>query len=267
MAKTSGRLAFVGLGLYDENGVTLAGLGEIERADVVFAESYTSMLSEGSLERLGGRTGKTIELLGRQDVENGRRILEECETRRVVLLVPGDPMTATTHVDLRIRAAMQSTETAIVHGASATTAVPGVLGLQNYKFGRTTTLATPQEGYFPMSPYEVIGENLSRGLHSLVLLDIDAESKHFMTADEGLTLLMEMERLAGIGTFSENTLVCAVARAGAPDCLARAGRIAELAKEDFGPPLHTIVVPGKLHFLETEALKLFAGLSGDAASE
>jgi diphthine synthase len=34
----------------------------------------------------------------------------------------------------------------------------------------------------------------------------------------------------------------------------------DLLKVDFGPPLHSIVVPGELHFLEEEALRVLAGL-------
>jgi diphthine synthase len=257
-----GTLVFVGLGLHDENGVSENGLREIMAADVVLAEAYTSTLSEGSLDRLAERSGKRIELLNREAVEDGKRILEESGARRVVLLVAGDPMTATTHVDLRLRAAQAGIETRIIQGASALTAVPGLLGLQHYKFGRTTTLPFPQEGYSPTSPYDVIEENLSRGLHTLVLLDIDSENSRYMTANEGLHLLLNMERRVGRRIIAENTLVCVVARAGSPDCMVRAGNLNELMLTDFGHPMHTIVVPGKLHFLEEDALRVFAGMKG-----
>jgi diphthine synthase len=257
---SNGRLAFVGLGLHDEDGISVRGLKEIAAADIVLAESYTSTLSEGSLDRLARTTGKRIELLDRTAVEDGKRIMVAARDRRVVLLVAGDPMTATTHVDLRLRAHSESIETAVIQGASALTAVPGLLGLQHYKFGRTTTLPFPQEGYSPTSPYEVIAENLSRGLHTLVLLDIDADNSRYMTAGEGLHLLLDMERRVGKGVLSEDTLICAVARAGSADCVARAGKLRELLGIDFGPPLHTLVVPGKLHFMEEEALEAFAGM-------
>jgi diphthine synthase len=257
---SKGRLAFVGLGLNDENGVSLAGLEEIARADVVFAEVYTSMLIEGALDRLSVKTGKNISVLSRTVVEEGTAILNECMGKRVALLVAGDPMTATTHVDLRLRAAGQNIETVIVHGSSVQTAVPGALGLQHYKFGRTTTLPFPQEGYSPTSPYDVVSENLARGLHTLVLLDIGAEEGAFMTANEGLHLLKDMERRVGKGVITDDSLVCVVARAGSPDCVARAGRLGDLLDAEFGPPLHTIVVPGKLHFIEEDALRTFAGM-------
>ncbi len=259
MGKKKGKLALIGLGLYDDKGVTVRGLEELEKADRIFAETYTSALVPGSMERLSARIGKAIPILGRKEVEDGATILDEASTKYVALVVPGDPMTATTHTDLRLRAARLGIETVIVNGVSALTAVPGLLGLQHYKFGRTTTLPFPAEGYSPTSPYEVIQENLVRELHTLVLLDIDAENNRYMTANQGLQLLLDMERRVGGRAISEQSLVCVVARAGHPDCLARAGRLKDLAGFDFGSPLHAVVVPGKLHFMEEDALKELAG--------
>ena len=256
----AGRLSFVGMGLDDESGVTLAGLGEIEKADIVYAEFYTSALAEGSLKRLEERIGKSITLLSRAEVEDGSALLEACKDANVVLLVAGDPMSATTHVDLRLRATRASIHTAVVHGVSVLTAVPGLLGLQHYKFGRTTTLPFPAEGYSPTSPYEVVSDNLGRGLHTLVLLDIDADNDRFMTANEGLVLLLDMGGRVDRKTFTDDSLACVVARAGSPDAVVRAGRARELVPLAFGRPLHTIVVPGKLHFMEAEALELLAGM-------
>ena len=252
-------MAFVGLGLHNELDISERGLQEMRTADVVFAESYTSMISPGSLDKLAAMCGRKIEVLDRTAVEDGSRILAECVSKKVVLLVAGDPMSATTHVDLRLRATRENIETVVVHNASIFTAVAGLLGLQHYKFGRTTTLPFPQEGYSPTSPYEVVSENLSRGLHTLILLDIDADNSRYMTVNEGLHLLLDMDRRVGKGQISEHTLVCAVARAGSPDCMIRAGAVKELTAVDFGPPLHSIVIPGRLHFVEEEALEAFAG--------
>lgn len=257
MSDEKGRLTFVGLGLHDEEGVTLRGLRELTEADIVFAEEYTSRLSAGSVDRLASRIGRMIRLLGRAEVEEGSVVLDACAGRRVAFVTAGDPMAATTHVALRLRAEKSGIKTRVVNGVSALTAVPGLLGLQHYKFGRTTTLPFPQEGYSPTSPYEVVAENLARGLHTLVLLDIDQENDRCMTANEGLTLLLDMERRVGRMVISPGTLVCVVARAGSPDCVTRAGPLSELVEEDFGPPLHTLVVPGKLHFVEEEALACF----------
>ena len=216
-------------------------------------------MREGSIRRLESLVGRPIKLLGRKDVEDATELVEASRGRRAVLLVAGDPMAATTHVDLRIRARLAGIETRVVHGPSVFTSVAGLLGLQHYKFGRTTTLPFPQEGYSPTSPYEVVCENMARGMHTLVLLDIDAEGSRYMTADLGLRLLLEMEARVGKGFIKPDTLVGVVARAGSDDCVVKAGPIGELGKLDFGPPLHSVVVPGKLHFMEEEALRTFAG--------
>ena len=171
----------------------------------------------------------------------------------------GDPFSATTHVELRIRARKLGIPVTVVHGASALTAVPGLLGLQHYKFGRTTTLPFPEKGYFPESPYDMIVENHSRGLHTLVLLDIQADRGRLMTANEGLGILSELEGRKRGGILGPDALVGVVARAGSERPVVRAGKLASLAKEDFGPPHHSIVVPGRLHFMEAEALMELAG--------
>lgn len=255
-----GSLVFVGLGLDDERGITLRGLEEAKAADVVFAEFYTSTLRHGSIERLEIALGKGVRVLARHDVEDAKVLLDACKDKKVVLLVAGDPMAATTHVDLRIRAHAAGARTAVVHGPSVFTSAAGLLGLQHYKFGRTTTLPFPQEGYSPTSPYDVVCENMSRRLHTLVLLDIDADNSRYMTANEGLHLLLKMEERVGSGVLTKDTVVCVVARAGSDDAVVKAGRLEELLGADFGPPLHSIVVPGKLHFMEEESLKAFAGL-------
>ena len=255
-----GDLIFIGLGLYDEKDISLKGLEIVRRCDKVFAEFYTSLLAGTNIENLEKMIGKKIEVLNRKDVEDGEIILREARNKKVAFLVGGDPLSATTHVDLRIRAEKQGIITGVVHGSSIFTAVPGLLGLQHYKFGRATTLMFPHGEFFPKSPYEVIHENKSRGLHTLVLLDVDKENNRLMTANQGMELLIEMEKSLKKGLVKDNLLVCVVAQAGSDNPTVKAGWIKRLIKEDFGPPLHTIVVPGELHFMEIEALVNFAGL-------
>jgi diphthine synthase len=59
--------------------------------------------------------------------------------------------------------------------------------------------------------------------------------------------------------LSEDNLAVVVARAGAPEPLVRADWIKNLIDEEFGGPLHCLIIPGKLHFLEAEALVVLAG--------
>lgn len=254
------RLTFVGLGLYDEADVSLKGLQELMQCDEVFAEFYTAKLGQFDRTSFEKRIGKKIEVLSREETEKGDKIINAATKNSVVFLTGGDPMIATTHIDLRLRAIKQGIQTRIIHSSSIATAVPGLLGLQNYKFGRTTTLAYTEKEYFPTSPYTVIYNNKKNGLHTLVLLDIQAEKNRYMIANEGLELLLQMETKLKKHIVTDDTLACVVARAGSPEPVVAADTIQALKKRDYGPPLHTIVIPGNLHFMEIEALELCAGL-------
>jgi len=257
-------LTFVGLGLYDEKDVSIRGYEAIKNADVVFLEFYTSHLLEATVEKLKEYYEKDIILLSREEVENGKIIIQRAKEENVVLLVPGDPLVATTHMALRIMAQEKGIKTQVVNNASIITVAPGLLGLHHYKFGRIVSLPWPQKNYFPTSPYDVIMENFERGLHTLILLDLNPRP---MRANEAMEILLKMEEKKGLGLFDEKTLIAVVARAGSPTPILRAGYLGELIKENFGPPLHTLVLPGKLHFTESEALVKLAGAPVDVLNE
>lgn len=251
-------LTFVGLGLWDEKDVSLAGLEAIRRADVVYGEWYTAHLGGATPEKLVAFYGRPIEWLSRDPLEKGDAILEAARTRDVALLAVGDSMTATTHVDLRVRAAQEGIATRVIHGASIATAAAGLLGLMSYKFGRATTVVFPEGSYFPTSPYDVIRDNRARGLHTLVLMDLRAAESRWMTADVGAQLLARMERERAEGALPPELEVFALARAGSPEPGVWRGTLEALGKHDFGAPLHTLVVPGSLHFVEEDAVRVLA---------
>jgi len=256
-----GQLKFIGLGLHSEFGISLRGLDGAKGADLVLAELYTSLMPGLSLERLERLLGKPVKVLSRLDVEERaeQTILNEAKTKTVAFLVPGDPMAATTHLDLRLRAEKAGIKTRIVHGASVTSAVSSVIGLQNYKFGRTVTIPIVEAGIMPESPYDFIKDNLNRGLHTLVLLDIKAEEETYMTIPEALEQLLAIEEKRRENVITNQTLAAGVARIGSEDMKIKAGRVERVQSYDFGGPPHSIVVPGKLHFMEAEALQVLAG--------
>ena len=209
-----GKLTFIGLGLYDEKDITIKGLEEIKKSDKVFAEFYTAKLTGTDIKKIEKTIGKPIKVLSRNETEKGEQIIDSALKKNVVFLSAGDPMTATTHIDLRLRAIKLGIKTKLIHGCSIITAVSGLIGLQNYKFGRTTTLAYPEKNYFPTSPYNIIKENKDMGLHTLVLLDIQEDNNRYMTANEGIKLLLKMEEKHKQEIFSKDSILCVVARAG-----------------------------------------------------
>jgi diphthine synthase len=249
-------LTFVGLGLFDEQDVSLKGLECIHRADHVYLESYTSVLMGADIAALERLYEKPLIVLGREDVEqHPERILEQAKTGEVVMLTGGDPMVSTTHADLRIRAAQNGIATRIIHGASIASAVCGLTGMQNYRFGKSCSLPFPARGWFPTTPMETIQQNLDQNLHTLAYLDI--QKTRYMRVREGIEAI---EGMAGILELPAPELYVGVARAGSLHPVVAAGDAETLKQVDFGPPLHVLVIPADLHVIEKEYLEMFAGL-------
>lgn len=257
MVITTGSIAFIGLGLYSEKGMSVQALERARAADEAFLEGYTSLLPGFSLGSLEEMIGKRVRVVGRGDVEDGSPILSAASSRDVAFFVAGDPFVATTHVDLRIRAIKRGIRVDVLNAPSIISVAPGALGLQNYKFGKSATITFPDNP--SDAPYEALRLNKGSGLHTLFFLDLRAEEGRFMSAGEGIRLLLDAERRLKGGVFGEGALAAVLARAGGPQQLAVAGPAGELAKREYGPPPHCLVVPGKLHFIEAEALSLFAG--------
>jgi diphthine synthase len=252
-------LVFIGLGLNDEKGISLKGLEETKTADTAFLELYTSLLPDFSLENLTALAGKQIRVVTRRALEdeNGAVILDAAEKGKTVLLVPGDPFVATTHVALRIEAKKRGVKTRIVHAASILSAVVGLSGLHNYKFGKTVTVPFPEN--FSETPYNVIAQNKKLGLHTLCLLDLKADEKQFLSVKEALLMLLEVEQKKRKHVVTPSTLAVGAARVGSDKPALKADYVKELLNFDFGEPPHILVFLGQLHFMEAEALVAFAG--------
>ena len=250
-------LYFIGIGLYDEKDVSLRGLEVIKKCNVVYLENYTSVLS-CDVKKLEELYGKKIILSSRDLVEKKaeKTILKDALSKNVAFLVIGDPMSATTHIDLRLRAEKAGIKCIVVHNASVFSAV-GVTGLQLYKFGRTTSIPFPEENWHPETPYDVIKENRKSGLHTLILLDLRPDGKKFMTVNQAIEYLLSIEDKRKERIFSKNLFCVGCARLGSLKPCIKSGNAEELLKENFGKPMHCLIVPGKLHFAEEEALELF----------
>lgn len=254
-------IVFVGLGLYNERDMSLQGVEEARTAETLFVELYTSLMPELIAERLEKLVERRISLVTRRDLEDdcGKKILKAAQTGKTVLLVPGDPLIATTHVDLRIRAERQGIKTRVVHGASIVSAVMGLSGLQNYKYGRSVTIPFSNQGVVAETPYNVIVENKKRGLHTMCFLDIKVEERRYMTVGEGLQALLGVEKQRRKRVVTSDTIAVGIARAGSNEPIVKADSVNELLKFDFGAPPHSLVFPGGLHFMEAEALLTLAG--------
>ena len=227
--------------------------------DTIYAEFYTARLAGGDIKNLEDELGIEINVLKREEVEEENIPIKEAENEDVAFLCAGDPLMATTHTDMMIQAKKSGIETTVIHSSSILTAAPGLAGLQAYKFGKVTTIPFTEENYFPHSPYEAIINNLKEKLHTLILLDIQAHLDRYMTANQGLKYLLQVADDRGGDVINEDTLAVVVARAGAGKPVVRADKISKLVDEDFGGPLHCLIIPSELHFMEAEALVVLCG--------
>lgn len=255
-------LTFIGLGLYDERSITVEGRDALRNADCVFAEFYTSKLPGASVADLEAYHDVEIEVRDRAGVEqHPEDMLDAAEESHVAFLTAGDTMISTTHVDLRLRAADRGIETHVIHAPTAQSAASGLTGLQNYRFGKATTLPFPDShggDGVPGSVLDTIRDNRERGLHTLVYLDIKADQDRYMTGHVATEML---------ATDLGNVLGVIVARAGSPNPVVAADSLSALAARDFGDPLHLLVIPASLHLLEAEALETFGGAPSELLEE
>jgi diphthine synthase len=262
-------LTFIGLGLYDERSITVEGRDVLRSADRAFVECYTSKLLGASIDDLERDHDVDVTVCDRATVEqHPEAILDAAETASVAFCTAGDTMIATTHVDLRLRAHDRGIETRVVHGVTAETAAASLTGLQNYRFGKATTLpfAYAHAGSdVPESVLDTIAENRARGLHTLVFLDIkvgeDTAGADERDGDEYMTADLAASRLA---PHLSDVVGVVVARAGSPTVDVTADTLDALATQSFGDPLHLLVVPGDCHHLEADALTALADAPRDA---
>lgn len=253
-----GELAFVGLGLADERGISDRACEVLSACGVIFAEEYTAVAPPGTLDRLGKRVGRSVRRLDRPLLESEGPVLEALAAHpRVGLVVVGDPFAGTTHVALRLAAERAGHTWSYWPNASILTAAAGFLGLMHYRFGRTVSLPFPAEGFAPTSPVEQIASNRERDLHTLVLLDLRPEEGRYLSANAALGILRERDPESR--TLSNTDRVGVVARVGQDGAQAWVGTLGRLRDLDFGPPMHAVVILAPtLHFEEEEAVRRFA---------
>ncbi len=239
-------LTFVGLGLWNAKDISVRGLETVRNADIAYIEFYTSKLSS-TLEDLEKFFGRKLVLLQRKDLEEESwKIIEEAKDKDVVILVPGDPMVATTHAAIKLEAEKAGVRTRVIHGASIINAVCGLTGLHNYRFGKSATVS-----WHPSrTPVDVIAANRSIDAHTLLFLDLHPEPMRISDA---------LEILFGIDENLAELYAVGIARAGSDEPVVKCDRADKLAEYDFGEPLHTLVFLAKtLHFMEYECLRCFA---------
>lgn len=249
-------LYLIGIGLNDEKDITIKGLEAVKKSDEVFLEIYTSKL-QIPVEKLEEFYNKKIIRANRTLVEqDSNKILANAKTKNVAFLVIGDPLSATTHADLILRAKENNIDVEVIHNASVMNAV-GITGLQLYKFGKTTSIPFEEGNYTVETPYDVLKDNLRLNYHTLMLLDLKPMEGKYLTISEAIRYLLKIELKRNEKVFTDNTSVVGAARIGSKKPIIAYGKARDVANFKFGEPPYCLIVPGKLHFVEEDFLKQY----------
>lgn len=232
-------LYLIGLGL-DDGEITQKGIKALENVDRAFVEFYTNTETV-DIERLEEKTGTEIEKLPREEVEQNDRILESAQEKDTAFLVSGDPLTATTHYDIKHRAEEKGIETKVFHAPSIFLSIAET-GLNVYKFGRTVTLPKDMT---PESIGDHIEKNDSIGLHSLVLLDID------YNADKAA------EKLIQINKELEDREAVVLERANDDSQNVSVMELKQISEAELGNTPHCMIIIGETSHKEEEFLEAY----------
>ena len=241
-------LYLIGTGLYYLNDLPLRALDKLKSCDEIFLERYTNLNSIDFLESLEKEIGKKIQLIGREIVES-ELIVEKASKNTLALLIPGDPLAATTHFSLIEECKNKDIKVEIIHSSSIFSAV-GETGLSLYKFGGTTSIPIYSEHFHPESFFEVIEKNIKCGYHSLVLLEVRSKD-NFVSPIDAIDILKNIENKKGIKIIDwENVII--MSKLGSSEQRIYKSENKEI--KGLEPPF-SLIIPGELNANEKEALK------------
>lgn len=229
-------LYIIGLGL-NEKGISKEGMLALEKCHKVYLENYTVDFPYDTEEL---RLGKKIIPIGRSEVESNR-LIKEAKGRRIVLLVYGSPLFATTHMSLVLDAQAQKISVKVIYSASVFDAIAET-GLQLYKFGKIASMPLTENADF----LKYVKENLSIKAHSLILVDIGMS---FKKAIEKLEKALEKDKIK-----VDKLVVCG--KLGTDNSVVFYGSVNELKEKEIDAPF-CFIIPSELHFLEKEGLSRF----------
>lgn len=235
-------LHLIGTGM-TKNSISANALKALKQCDKIYLENYTVNFPYPK-EELESQYGIKIQELNRAKVED-ESILEESKESQIALLVYGDSLSATTHMQLILECKKQNIECKVYHNASILTTIAET-GLSLYKFGKTTSMPNwAEHTNKPTSFANYIKQNQSIDAHTLILTDIGLE---ISPAIEQLKESAEKEKL------KLPKKIIALTHAGTSRQKIFYDTPENLQSKNIEMPF-CLIIPTSLHFLEEEALE------------
>ena len=239
-------LILISLGLYEMHDMSYKAIRLARKCDVLYMENYTHLYST-PIDHLEKFLARKIVPLERKDVENeSDKLIKEAKEKIVGLLVGGDCLSATTHISLLLDAKKEGVETKVVHGSSIFTAIAET-GLSLYNFGKTVSV--PFNFKDVNSFMKLFEENHKLGMHTLFLFDLDPKNNKFLDSRDFVRYLVDL---------NYGDLDCVICGAlGSEKAKIKYSKVKDLVDYQLNVYPQCLIIPGKMHFVEEEALKRF----------
>ena len=252
-------LWLIGIGPGDLDHITERARRVARGCSKRYLEGYTAILPPTEEKRLESVVGPWEKLM-RDGVESPKSMLDEARSGAVALLVVGDPMQATTHIDLEERCAEEDIGFHVIPGLTATALAVSLSGLQSYRFGRQVTIPFSDGDYLPTSPFEMICRNKEAGMHTLALLDLDPtgmglELPRPMTPSEAVDHLVRMnEKVGDSDELVEEWGGLLLSDLGTEEERVISGSLGDLSQMKGGH-IHALIIAAEFSGLEAEAFE------------
>ena len=252
-------LWLIGIGPGDLDHITERAKRVAKGCSKRYLEGYTAILPPIEEKRLEAVVGPWERLM-RDRVESPENMLDEARVGSVALLVVGDPMQATTHIDLEERCAEEGIGFHVIPGLTATALAVSLSGLQSYRFGRQVTIPFSDGEYLPTSPFEMICKNKEAGMHTLALLDLDPtgmglEQPRPMTPREAVDHLVRMnERSEEFNQLVEDWQGLLLSDLGTEEERVVSGKMREISHIEGGH-IHALIIAAEFSGMEEEAFE------------
>ncbi len=249
-------LHILGTGLRGIKSITVEELELIRGSDLVYVEDYTSVAPENIPIALKNVLGIESRTISRNELEAENTILDDAKTKNVCILVVGDPLSATTHNQMRLSAIERGIAVNVVENSSIVTAAPGKAGFLPYRMGAPVSLPFINEKFRPRSVCEKIKRNLDLNLHTLVLLDL--KDGRTMYPNEALEELLELEKIYSVGAIGQDSTLCFLSKISQPGERIVLDNVRNLLnyREELSPTV--LIVPSRLDDVEERFLKVFS---------
>jgi diphthine synthase len=235
----------IGLGM-DLGSISVGAFGALKKCDEIYLENYTVDFPY-DFDSLKKALEIDFVSLVREKVED-ESVLENAKEKEVALLVYGDCLSATTHLQLIGSCREKGIGFRVFHNASILNVVSDT-GLSLYKFGKTASMPSWKEHTNkPTSFVDYVKNNLTSGAHTLILTDIG------LSLGDAISQLKES--FVKEDLVYDEKMICA-SRAGNMDSKIFYGKADELEKLKVDMPFCLIVPSGLSHF-EEDFLKGFS---------